>query len=53
MYYLNYDKYAKELKEITTVQPTTLFVIDGVIKKKLEGNSAYQNLKMVLDDLGY
>ena len=50
---ISYDKYAKELKEITTVQPTTLFVIDGVIKKKLEGNSAYQNLKMVLDELGY
>lgn len=53
MYYLNFDKYAKELKEITTVQPTTLFVIDGVIKEKIEGNSAYQNLKMVLDELGY
>ena len=53
MYYLNFDKYAKELKEITTVQPTTLFVIDGVIKEKVEGNSAYQNLKLVLDELGY
>ena len=27
--------------------------MDGVIKEKIEGNSAYQNLKMVLDELGY